>query len=252
MKKIHILLLAIPLGLFGCKDNQKNSDKKQVNEGSEEVIAGYSSEDSLSWKGTYQGLVPCASCPGILTTVKLYNDQTFEKSDFYLDSEDGYFEEKGNFTFSEDGDKITMTSEKDTVVYNFGENQSEQLSKEEKEISSEITNLYILSKLSDSTVEFSNKPVKGFFIMGDQVASFEPIGSSKIYWINDSKDGSLAKLYNQKTKNQNKPYTPLMAELVLKVSESSNENLERKYEGKVDVIEIKSLANITLENYKLK
>ena len=255
MKKIHILLLSIPLSLLGCKENPKNSDQDSVNENSKEVIDENTPENSLSWNGTYKGLVPCASCPGILTTVKLNTDKTFEKSDFYLDSKDGYFKDKGTFTFTEDGSKITLVSKKDTVVYNLDENQSnqsKQLNKEEKEIASELADLYLLTKVSDGNVEFSNNPVKGFLIMGHEVASFEPIESSKVYWINDSKDGSLAKLYNKKTKNQETPYTPVMAELVLKNSEATKNGFAQDYDGMIDLVEIKSVESITPQNYKAK
>jgi len=249
MKKIHILFLAIPLSILGCKDNPKNNDQEQVNENSEEVLDEKNLENSSSWEGTYKGLLPCASCPGILTTVKLNNDKTFEKSDFYLDSKDGYFKEKGSFSFTENDGKITMISSKDTVVYTFDENQSNILNQEEKEIASELADKYVLTKLSDADVKFSNNPVKGFLTIGHEVSSFQPIGSSKVYWVNDSNDGKLAKLYNEKTKSQEKPYTPLMAELVLKNSTSEKEGFADEYDGLVDVVEVKSVEVITTENY---
>lgn len=252
MKKIQILLLSIPLCLLGCKENSKNNNQEKANENSEEVIDGYTSEDSLSWNGTYKGLVPCASCPGILTTVKLNKDKTFEKSDFYLESKDGYFKDQGTFTFTEDGGKITLNSDKDTVVYTFDINHSNQLDKEEKEISSELADKYILTKLSDANVNLSNNPLKGFLIMGEEVASFQPIESSKVYWINDSKDGSLAKLYNEKTKNQKKPYFPVMAELVLKSSDATNKAFANEYDGSADLVEVKWVEMITPENYRAK
>lgn len=252
MKKIYILLLSIPLFLLGCNDNPKNKDQQTDEKNSEEVIDAQSAENSLSWNGTYKGLVPCASCPGILTTVKLNNDKTFEKSEFYLGSKDGYFKEKGTFTFTEDGDKITLNSGNDSVVYTFEKDPSEQLNKEEQDIASELADLYILNKLSDANIEFSNNAVKGFLIMGDEVASFEPIESSKVYWINDSKEGSLAKLYKEKTKNQEKPYTPVMAELVLKNSDAPKDGFAKEYDGLVDLVEVKSVEIITPENYKTK
>lgn len=249
MKKTYILLLSIPLILFGCKENPKNSTDELVNGSSEKATDQATPENPISWEGTYKGLVPCASCPGILTTVKLNKDKTFEKSDFYLESKDGYFKENGTFSFSEDGSKITMASGKDTIVYTFNENQSNQLTKEEKEIASEIADRYVLTKLSDTTVTFSKNPVKGFLTMGHEVATFEPIETSKVYWINDSKDGTLAKIYNEKTKNQEKPYTPLMAVLVLKSSEGSKDGFAKNYDGFVDLVEVKSVDPITPDNY---
>lgn len=252
MKYIYILLLGIPLCIVGCKETPKNTDQEQVNAKSKEVIDSNKPESSISWEGTYKGLVPCASCPGILTTIKLNNDKTFEKSDFYLESKDGYFKDKGTFSFTADGDKVTMISAKDTLVYTFDKNQSSQLTQEEKEIASEITHKYVLTKLSDADVEFSKNPIKGFLTIGPEVATFEPIGFSKVYWINDLKDGSLTKFYNEKTKNQEKPYTPVMAELVLKNSDAIKEGFAKEYDGLVDVVEIKSVENITPENYEAK
>ncbi len=252
MKKIHILLLAIPLSLFGCKETPKNDDQNKVNEDSEQAIDTNTAEDSINWKGTYIGLVPCASCPGILTTVKLNDDKTFEKTEFYLGSKDGYFKDKGTFTFKDDGDKINLNSGKDTAIYTFERTHSEKLDKEEQEIASEIADLYVLTKLSDANLEFSNNAVKGFLIMGHEVASFEPLGSSKVYWINDLKDGSLAKLYNDKTKNQKESYTPVVAELVLKNSGAAKDGFAKDYDGSLDVVEVKSVETITPENYSAK
>lgn len=251
MKKIYLLLLSIPLSLLGCKENPKNDNQEQINENSEEVINGHTSENSLNWEGTYKGLVPCASCPGILTTVKLNSDKTFEKSDYFLDSKDGYFKDKGTFTYLEHSGKITLNSTKDTVTYIFEEDESKQIDKENREISSELDSLYVLTKVPDVNIEFSNNPVKGFLTMGNEVASFEPLESSKVYWINDLEDGSLAKLYKEKTKKQEKSYTPLLAELVLKNSDATNE-LGKEYDGSVDVVEVKSVDIITPKNYRGK
>ncbi|MGO3181991.1 MAG: copper resistance protein NlpE [Aequorivita sp.] len=251
MKKIYILLLSIPLSIIGCKENPKNDHQENSKANSEKVIDGDTSKDLLNWNGTYKGLVPCASCPGILTTVKLNDDKSFEKSDFYLDSKDGYFKEKGTFTFAEDGSKITMISGEDTLVYTFDKNHSNKLSTEEKEISSELAAKYVLTKLSDAAVEFSDTPVKGFLIMGHEVSSFEPVGSSKVYWVKDSKDASLAKLYKEKTKNQEKPYSPVMAELVLKNSDATKEAFAKDYDGMADLVEVKSVETITPDNYSV-
>lgn len=247
MKKIFILSLGLCLGFIGCKDNSKNNPEEDVVIVEDEVLT---LEDSLSWNGTYQGLVPCASCPGILTTVRLGKDKTFEKTEFYLESEDGYFKRKGNFMFSPDGGKITLTSDKDTLVYLFDENHSDQLNREQKEIAAELADQYVLTKLSEANVQFTDDPVKGMLIIENETSSFQPIGSSKVFLIKDLENGLLAKKYEEKT-NKKHPM-PVLAELVLKNREASNEDMENNYDGVLNLVEVKSIERITPENYNVK
>ena len=78
MKKTYILALSVTFALLGCKESQEKTKEESI-----EIIENHTAEKVLDWDGTYKGFLPCASCPGILTTIKLNNDKTFEKSDLY-------------------------------------------------------------------------------------------------------------------------------------------------------------------------
>lgn len=252
MKLTHILLLSISLALLGCKENKTSTSKENIKKEQTLIVDEHTAEVALDWNGTYKGLLPCASCPGILSLVKLNNNKTFEKSDFYLESKGGYLNDKGTFSFTKDGGKIVLKSEKGTTMYAVGENRLVLLDKDGKKVTSELTEMYKLTKLSNNELELTNTPVKGFLTFGHEVATFEPFGSSKVYWINDFKDGRLTKLYHKKTENQSAPYTPVIAELVLKNNEGLREGFAEQYDDVVDVIEIKSVELITLKNYSRK
>jgi len=42
------------------------------------VDAQHTSANSLDWAGVYRGVLPCADCPGIETTLRLATDSTYE------------------------------------------------------------------------------------------------------------------------------------------------------------------------------
>lgn len=252
MKKISIFTLSITLALLGCNEGSKKTKKEELPKNVIEVIDEHTAEIALDWDGTYKGLLPCGSCPGILTTVKLNDNKTFEKSDIYLESKEGYINDKGTFSFSENGSQIILKSEKETAIYAVGENRLIFLDKNGKEAASGLSEMYTLNKMSNNEVEFSQELVKGALTFGHEVSVFEPCGSSKVYWVNDFSDGRLNKIYTEKTKNYSAPYTPVMAELILQKSDRKRQGFAEEYDDVVNVIEIKSVEQITSENFCTK
>ena len=246
MKKTYILALSVTFALLGCKESQEKTKEESI-----EIIENHTAEKVLDWDGTYKGFLPCASCPGILTTIKLNNDKTFEKSDLYLESEDGHFSDKGTFSFINDGGKILLNSEKETKIYAVGENRLTLLDKDGKKITSEFEEMYELKKISNEDIKFSNKPIKGFLTFGHEVSEFMPCGSSKTYWISDS-SGKLSNLYYNKVGKQITPYTPVIAELIVRNTGKATDGFAEQYESVLETIEIKSVEFITPENYCIK
>lgn len=90
------------------------------------VAVGDTTENSVDWNGTYSGTLPCASCPGIETTLTLNADKSYTITEVYKEEKDGKFEETGTFKFDESGSFITL-DEKDNPnvgrVFFVGENQ---------------------------------------------------------------------------------------------------------------------------------
>lgn len=102
---------------------------------------------SLDWAGVYSGIVPCADCEGIETTITLNSDRTYIRQTKYLGRDDKIFEQKGAFTWDQDGGKIQL---QDAVGgpdrYLVGENALIQLDKDGNRITGEMADKYILRK----------------------------------------------------------------------------------------------------------
>jgi heat shock protein HslJ len=119
---------------------------------------------SLDWAGVYSGVVPCADCEGIETTITLNSDRTYLRQTKYLGRDDKVFEQKGAFTWDQDGGKIQL---QDAVGgpdrYLVGENALIQLDKDGNRITGEMADKYILRKAnaggaSSTTPEALTKP----------------------------------------------------------------------------------------------
>lgn len=248
--KAYILILSIALAVVGCNESRKTNKQKEHEADSVEIVDGHTSEIALDWAGTYKGFLPCASCPGILTSIKINADKTFEKSDFYLGAKKGQTSEKGTFAFTENGSNIVLKSnDGSSGIYAVGENKLTMLNEKGEKSSSDFAKMYELTRMNNEELEFSNKSIKGLITFGHEVRTFAPCGSAKVYWIKDLPDAKLAKMYQEKTNNQSAPYTPLMAELVLKNTKETPEGFAEQYDGVLELIEIKSLEIVTAENY---
>lgn len=65
-------------------------------------------QNTADWVGTYFGMLPCGSCPGINTVITLNEDETFEKTTEYLESKDIPETIKGKLQWSKDKSIITI------------------------------------------------------------------------------------------------------------------------------------------------
>lgn len=136
--KIAFTLIAATSLFFACqKEKQPESPEPQA-----EVVDMHNSQNSVDWPGTYFGTIPAASSPGINTLITLNDDNTFEKTVYYLESNDTPETTTGTFKWSED--KSIITIEENT--YKVGENQLFMLDINNKEITGEMAKDYILTK----------------------------------------------------------------------------------------------------------
>ncbi|MDO5647245.1 copper resistance protein NlpE [Paracoccus sp. (in: a-proteobacteria)] len=97
-----------------------------VDTGGEDAPEGYiGGEDlaTLELGGLYEGVIPCASCPGIEVYVNLYNDGTYTRTETYQEEKDGTFQDAGDW-FMTNG-VITLASDEDdredTFLINTGD-----------------------------------------------------------------------------------------------------------------------------------
>ena len=68
----------------------------------------HTSQNSLDWAGAYEGVLPCADCPGIKTRLTLKPDGRYELSTQYLDRQPAPTVETGKFFWNAGGNGITL------------------------------------------------------------------------------------------------------------------------------------------------
>jgi uncharacterized lipoprotein NlpE involved in copper resistance len=72
------------------------------------VVDGHNSRNALDWAGTYEGVLPCADCPGIETRLVLHSDGRFDLRTQYLDRDVTPRSATGRFTWNAAGSGITL------------------------------------------------------------------------------------------------------------------------------------------------
>lgn len=68
----------------------------------------HTSRHSLDWAGAYEGVLPCADCPGIRTRLTLGSDGAFERRTLYLDRQVAPSIARGQFTWQAGGAVIAL------------------------------------------------------------------------------------------------------------------------------------------------
>jgi copper homeostasis protein (lipoprotein) len=116
---------------------------------------GHSSRTSLDWAGTYSGVLPCASCPGIETVVTLHADGRYRLSQLYLDEHQTPLEHDGRFVWDTNGSHVTLdTGSSEAQHYQVGENLLIRLDREGRRIEGALAGHYVLHKHShDPAIE---------------------------------------------------------------------------------------------------
>ena len=120
MQKLLTLSILPALGasLTAC-DKPKADAGKPAASASQESTAP-------AFVGTYKGVLPCASCSGIDTTLELKADGTFSLTTLFLDEPDAKPETvSGSYSQSEDKTLIRLDENGDGYTYFIGDNMLE-------------------------------------------------------------------------------------------------------------------------------
>ena len=67
--------------------------------------------DGKAFAGTYAGILPCADCQGIDTTIVFVPEGGYTLSEIYQDGSDSSFVTKGTWTVQEDGKTLLLDPE---------------------------------------------------------------------------------------------------------------------------------------------
>ncbi|WP_413472808.1 copper resistance protein NlpE [Shewanella baltica] len=141
----YIALLA--LFTTACSEAPKEEtavDTTQVQtEAAKTVPVGDTSQNSLDWAGSYEGVLPCASCEGIQTLITLQGDNRFVQETVYLGKDEKILKLMGKAAWDEKGQKITL---EDGTQYLVGENQLIMLDTEGQRITGDLAANYVLKK----------------------------------------------------------------------------------------------------------
>ncbi len=174
MKK-HVILLLLSFALLACHDSRREEHGGQeaivaedtrpsdmhtsndaVHDTVREAIDGkdtrppdmHTSRIALDYRGTYQGVLPCADCEGIRTTLRLDEDGSYQISYVYLGKdEERAFSSSGEYHWDTGGQVITLTGEDEPGQYFVGENILWKLDREGQRIAGDLRDLYSLRKL---------------------------------------------------------------------------------------------------------
>lgn len=137
------------LALFTTACSEASKENTAVNtaqvqtEAATTVPVGDTSQNSLDWAGSYEGVLPCASCEGIQTLITLQADNRFVQETVYLGKDEKIFKLIGKAVWDEKGQKITLD---DGTQYLVGENQLIMLDTEGQRITGDLAANYVLKK----------------------------------------------------------------------------------------------------------
>lgn len=148
MKQTLLVFSFAALTLFGCKKEEKNETETTTAtvDSTAATPDMHTSENALDWSGAYEGVIPCADCPGIETKLTLNQDKTFELSVLYQDREKQPTLTKGAFSFDESGSIITLDQNGNNTSYKVKEGCLAMLDADGKEIEGGLKANYILNK----------------------------------------------------------------------------------------------------------
>jgi copper homeostasis protein (lipoprotein) len=119
----------------------------------------HTSKNSLDWAGVYRGILPCADCEGIETTLKLTTDLEYELSMKYLGKSTVPFSSTGSFQWRPDGRTIMLkTSAGTPKFYRVEENRLRQLDTRGKPITGALADKYVLQKIAADTAATQAQP----------------------------------------------------------------------------------------------
>lgn len=83
--------------------------------------AAHGSRNALDWPGTYEGVLPCADCPGITTRVSLRADGSYEVKSTYIDRKGKPRIERGRIAWQPGGNAVKLDGAARGQMFAVGE-----------------------------------------------------------------------------------------------------------------------------------
>lgn len=137
-------LLCSILLLAGCQPDSASPALKDPIPQQLPALAD-TSQNALDWAGSYQGVIPCADCPGIKVTLQLDANQRYKLSRYYQEAAAEPVLSEGEFRWSSDGRQIQL-DDAEGSQFLVGENRLLVLNPQGQRISGELADQYWLAK----------------------------------------------------------------------------------------------------------
>ena len=150
MKYVFIYLLGVAV-LTSCGQSSSTQDNpgEETAEQAETTTNDGVEQQSTDWAGTYEGVLPCADCPGIKTTVVLNNNDTFRLTQDYEDR-DLKVDDNGKIMWHDGGKVAHLRGTDVNLQYEIGDDQLKQLGEDGKEVTSSLAEHYVLKRIKDA------------------------------------------------------------------------------------------------------
>lgn len=121
------LSLALVALLCGC---MPRSDATAATPAATQAPDAHNSRNVLDWAGLYEGILPCADCPGIKTRLSLQRDGRFELSTQYLDRQTTPQTVTGQFSWNAAGSAVKLDAAGHGQQFQVGEGRLLQLNQD--------------------------------------------------------------------------------------------------------------------------
>jgi copper homeostasis protein (lipoprotein) len=156
MKKNTILICCIVASLLGCQDKKEIPVKEQT----QQITTIPNAKETINFIGTYFGILPCDDCEGMETTITLNENSTYTKTVQYLGKGDKLFQQKGTFSWNEDGSIVQLDNiQSGPNQYVVRKNALVQIGKEGKGIKGILSKNNTLIKQSAAAAGSEAAPV---------------------------------------------------------------------------------------------
>ncbi|WP_051408548.1 copper resistance protein NlpE N-terminal domain-containing protein [Sediminibacterium sp. C3] len=165
--RILFIITSVLVTSFSCSTSNQTANSISLD--------GHEAKNSLDWEGTYSGVLPCASCPGIETEIILNKDQTFVLTQEYLEKQ-SIFTSKGKFTWYNNNIQLEDSASNDSkIIFKVEEGRLRKLDIQGNKIEGALANNYILYKNGNPEVEnvkWFISSINGKAITGDREAYY--------------------------------------------------------------------------------
>ena len=110
------------------------------------VAASTAAQPDAQWIGRYYGVLPCASCEGIETTLILQEDGSYRLTETYKQRQPFTEKTEGRFTWRKPQEIFQLDKAGGERLYQIGNGQIWALDADGKQVEGELANLYILKQ----------------------------------------------------------------------------------------------------------